>query len=245
MLKISAVSYLNTYPFVYGLQRSGLPDKFQLELDVPSVCATKLKNDLADIALVPVGALPDFDHYEFTSRYCIGAVNQVKTVLLLSKVPLNQVNTVHLDFDSRTSVQLVRVLAQQKWGITPDWVGLQPGQASKLTAVESMVAIGDKTFALRAHFPYVYDLAEEWISFTGLPFVFAVWLSLKKVPEKFLIPFENALDFGVRNIPACLNHFKNSLPAGVDCREYLEKNISYFLDEEKRKGLDKFLAYLR
>ena len=78
MLKISAVSYLNTYPFVYGLQQSGLLDKFKLELDVPSVCASKLKNNQADIALVPVGALPDFDQYELTSCYCIGAVNQVK-----------------------------------------------------------------------------------------------------------------------------------------------------------------------
>ncbi|HNX86598.1 MAG TPA: menaquinone biosynthesis protein [Bacteroidales bacterium] len=245
MIKISAVSYLNTYPFVYGLQRSGLLDNLRLELDVPSVCAFKLKNDQADIALVPVGALPDFDQYELTSRYCIGAVNQVKTVLLLSKVPLKQISKVHLDFDSRTSVRLVRVLAEHCWQITPEWVGLQPGQASKLTSVESMVAIGDKTFALRVHFPYVYDLAEEWIGFTGLPFVFAVWLSLKKIPQELLLPFENALHFGVQNIPACLNYFRNSLPAGVDCREYLEKNISYILDEEKRKGLDKFLAYLR
>jgi len=244
LLKISAVSYLNTYPFVFGLRESGLMQNMQLELDVPAICAQKLKNGTVNVALVPVGALPEIGKYHYISDYCIGAVGEVKTVLLLSKVPIDQISHIYLDYDSRTSVELVRVLAKYHWQIDPVWEHLKPGQSESMTGAESMVAIGDKTFNLRSGFPYVYDLAEAWITFSGLPFVFAVWISKEEIPENLLAPFRAALSYGISHKRECLDYFRDKLPAGHDCMSYLEHNISYDFDERKKNGLKLFLSYI-
>jgi len=244
LLKISAVSYLNTFPFVFGIRESGLLQNFTLELDVPSICAEKLKNGTVDIALVPVGALPGIRQFHYISDHCIGAVGEVKTVLLLSNVPLEKINQVYLDYDSRTSVKLVKVLAKKYWKIDPQWKNLKSGEALSTVDLESLVAIGDKTFGIRPNFPYVYDLAEAWINYTGLPFVFAAWVSRKKLDDDRLLQFTRALAWGVSHKGESLEYFRDKLPACDDCLSYLENNISYDFDEKKKEGLSKFLGYL-
>ena len=245
LLKISAVSYLNTIPFVYGIQRSGLLKDYRLDLDIPSLCAEKLKNGVVDVALIPVGALNDLVSFEFITDYCIGAVSTVKTVLLLSHKPLHEITEIGLDYDSRTSVQLVKVLAKYQWKIAPAWKNLMPGQASQDPGMEAIVAIGDKTFGLVKKYPYCYDLAEEWIRLTSLPFVFAVWVTTKKLPESLQNDLNSALEYGVGHIKETLEFFKDKLPAEEDCQSYLEKNISYTFDERKKEGLALFLKYLQ
>ncbi|MEI6174147.1 MAG: menaquinone biosynthesis protein [Bacteroidota bacterium] len=244
LLKISAVSYLNTFPFVYGIRESGLLQNFALELDVPSICAEKLENGTVDIALVPVGALPGIGQFHHISDHCIGAVGEVKTVLLLSKVPLEKISQVYLDYDSRTSVELVKVLAKRSWKIDPQWKNLKSGEALSMDNLESLVAIGDKTFGIRPNFPYVYDLAEAWIDYTGLPFVFAAWVSRKKLDDDRLMQFSRALAWGVSHKRESLEYFSDKLPGCDDCLSYLENNISYDFDEKKKMGLSKFLGYL-
>jgi chorismate dehydratase len=244
LLKISAVSYLNTIPFVYGILKSGHLENFRLDLDVPSVCAEKLKTGVVDVALVPAGAFPDFENPVLISEYCIGAVGKVRTVLLLSQKPLKQIDKIYLDYDSRTSVQLVKVLAEHYWNISPKWKSLNPGQSDHPEQLESLVAIGDKTFELVKEYKYVYDLAEEWIRFTSLPFVFAAWLTLQPIPEQTLESLNNALAWGVGRKAESLEFFKDKLPACRDCLSYLENNISFQLDEEKKKGMQLFLNYI-
>ena len=243
-LNISAVSYLNTYPFVYGIQQSGYLRDYQLYLEVPSMCAERLKSGEADIALVPTGALSDFKNYHIISDYCIGAVREVVTVLLLSDKPLEKIRKVYLDFDSRTSSKLVQVLAQSFWKIAPLFERLKPGQAEDHSEREAIVAIGDKTFDLKGRYPYSYDLAEEWIRFTKLPFVFAVWVSLKPIPEDVLGCLNKALRFGVENIEGTLDFFSAKLPKNADCRQYLSENISFNFDKAKKEGLNLFLSFL-
>jgi chorismate dehydratase len=243
-LNISAVSYLNTYPFVYGIQQSGYLQNYHLYLEVPSLCAERLKSGEADIALVPAGALPDFANYHIISDYCIGAVDKVITVLLLSRKPLEKISRVYLDFDSRTSARLVRVLSRSFWKIEPVFEPLGPGQAEHFSGKDAIVAIGDKTFAMRNDYPYVYDLAEEWIKFTGMPFVFALWISLKPVPPEVKMSLNLALAYGINNIEEVLKYFNSRLPLNADCRKYLTENISYTFDEAKRDGLNLFLSYL-
>jgi len=243
-LKISAVSYLNTIPFVYGILKSGLLENYRLDLDVPSVCAEKLKNGEVDVALVPVGAISDFENPEIISEYCIGAVGKVRTVLLLSQKPLDQIDEIHLDYDSRTSVKLVKVLAEKFWNIKPTWKNLDPGQSDHGDQLGSLVAIGDKTFELADNYKYVYDLAEEWSRFTGLPFVFAVWLSKKQLPAIFRDQLNAALSFGLKHKAESLVYFRDKLPPYDDCLSYLENNISFQFDEKKKKGMELFLRYI-
>lgn len=245
LLKISAVSYLNTFPFVYGIGQSGLLTNYRLDLDIPSLCAKKLKDGVADVALIPVGALADFPSYSFITDFCIGAVSSVKTVLLLSHKPLKEITEIGLDYDSRTSVQLVKVLAKHYWKIDPAWKNLLPGQVSKEAGTEAVVAIGDKTFDLIKKYRYCYDLAEEWIRFTSLPFVFATWVTTKRISGPFQSELNSALAYGVNHIKETLEFFKDRLPAGEDCQSYLEKNISFPFDENKKKGLNLFLQYLK
>ena len=243
-LNISAVSYLNTYPFVYGIRRSGFLRDFHLFLDVPSLCAERLKTGEADVALVPAGALPDFQDYQIITDYCIGAVKEVVTVLLLSQKPLHEIKKIHLDFDSRTSARLVQVLAHSYWKIEPEFERLKPGEAEGAGKREAIVAIGDKTFSLKDQYPYSYDLADEWIKFTSLPFVFAVWVTTKSMPAETISSLNQALKFGTGNIEGTLEYFSSKLPPNADCRKYLTENISYDLDKQKREGLNLFLSYL-
>ncbi len=244
-LKISAVSYLNTFPFVYGIRESGFLKDYRLDLDVPSLCAEKLKKGEADVALIPVGALNDLGPYDFVADYCIGAISTVKTVLLLSNKPLDRVTEIGLDYDSRTSVQLVKVLAKHYWNISPSWKELMPGQVSKDHRFDAIVAIGDKTFELVKKYPYCYDLAEEWIMFTALPFVFAAWVTTKKLPGSRKKELNDALGYGVGHIKETLNYFRERLPANEDCQHYLERNISFSFDEKKKEGMNLFLNYIR
>jgi len=243
-LTISAVSYLNTFPFVYGIQQSGHLQDYQLFLDVPAICAERLAKGEADISLVPVGALSDFADYHIVSDYCIGAVKNVFTILLLSETPLEKIRKIYVDFDSRTSARLVQVLSHSFWKIKPVFERLKPGQSEQFKGKQAIVAIGDKTFRMRENYPYVYDLAGEWIRFTGLPFVFAIWISLKPLKNEVRESFNRALLYGISNIDEVLDFFRSRLPENADCREYLTRNISYSFDKAKQEGLNLFLSYL-
>lgn len=241
-IRIAAVSYLNTFPFVFGIKTSGELDDIELHLQVPSLCAEMLKSGEADLALVPVGALPEIPDYRIVTDFCIGAESDVRSVLLLSHKPIEEVSSVHLDFDSRTSVELVRILAKNLWKVNPEWIPGIPSKPSDMDQVEAMVAIGDKTFMLAPRFPYVYDLAGEWIRYAKLPFVFAVWATCQDLPEGFLAKFNRALEYGIRNRAEIPDFFRNQIPKGVDPLEYFEKNISYRLTQAKMEGISQFLS---
>jgi chorismate dehydratase len=243
-VKITAVSYLNTYPFVYGLRNSANMPVYSLKLEVPSLCAKSIREGSADIGLVPVAALPELRSISLVTDFCIGAIGEVKTVLLLSTVPVEQCNRIYLDFDSRTSVQLIRILAREYWKIQPEWVALQPGETPEPLTQSSVVAIGDKTFTLRKHYPFIYDLSEVWYKMTGDPFVFAVWVMKNPVNQSVVQQLNDALDFGVKHKKESLDYFRDQLPACGNCLDYLENNISYALNENKRRGLEKFLSLI-
>src|SRR5262245_54043811 len=122
LIRISAVSYLNTQPFVYGLNQAGVILPATLSLDMPADCARKLMSGEADLGLVPVAILPQLPEYHIASKFGIAADGPVNSVMLYSEVPLDQIEEVLLDYQSRTSVTLVRVLAQGLWKISPRWI---------------------------------------------------------------------------------------------------------------------------
>lgn len=234
-IKVSAVSYTNSKPFVYGIMHSGLLDQIDLSLDIPSVCANKLIENQVDIGLIPVAALLHIKDYQIISNYCIGAKGKVDSVFIFSNKPIQEIRTLQLDAQSRTSNNLSKVLLKYHWKINPELLNSE--------LADAFVQIGDRTFANRDHYPYQYDLAAEWFNFTGLPFVFAVWASNKHIPEDFKIAFNEALKFG-------LDHRKEviaGLPkvVNLDLEDYLTRKIDFNLDEQKISALEKFLGLIR
>lgn len=242
-IRITAVSYYNTLPFIYGLTHSGLVTGFDLSLDVPSECARKLISNQADIGLIPVGALPGIPDYHLVGNLCIGADKDVKSVLLLTNTSLANLKTIYLDTDSLTSVNLVKILADHYWKIKPQWKSLKE-LSPKLKTDEGMVLIGDKTFGLSAQYPFCYDLAGEWINFTGLPFVFAVWISRKPIPALFKDAFQSALAWGVAHREDSIGIAINPHITDQELVSYLKNDISYPMDANKIKGMGLFLKYL-
>ena len=118
-IKISAITYLNTKPFLFGLQHSSILDAVELSLDVPSVCADKLKAGTVDIGIIPVSEISSIPGANIVTDYCISCSGKVRTVVLVSMVPIEEIETIVLDYQSRTSVQLVRILARDYWKISP------------------------------------------------------------------------------------------------------------------------------
>lgn len=242
-IRISAVSYLNSLPFVYGLTHSSLINECDISLDIPSVCAEKLINGTVDIGLIPVAAIPQVPNATIISDYCIGANGEVKTVCLFSEVPLHEIKTVLLDYQSRTSVMLVKILAKEFWKINPEFVNAEAGFEKKISGTTAAVVIGDRAFDLSP--TYIYDLSEEWKNFTGLPFVFACWVANKNLPAQFVADFNNALKNGLANIDKTLEEFPPTVVNNAEAKKYLTENISYTFDAEKKKALKLFNQFAK
>ncbi len=159
-IKITAVSYLNTKPLLYGLLKSDLAADIELQLDIPSVCAQKLLSGQADLGLVPVAVLPELISPRIVSDYCIGADGTVRTVCIFSERPLEQVERLYLDFHSRTSVELTKILLAEYWMLSPELVPAQEGYEALISGTTAGLVIGDRAIGLEQKFSYVYDLGE-------------------------------------------------------------------------------------
>lgn len=239
--KVVAVSYLNTKPFIYGLEESRLLNsQFELFLEHPAQCAKMLIDGDADIGLVPVAVLPQLMNYEVVGEYCIACNGAVDTVVLLGEVPLHEMNQIYLDYQSKTSVQLIQMLAREYWKISPQWISAFPGYESKIQGNVGGLVIGDRAFELNNKFKYVYDLGLEWKKWTTQPFVFACWVAKKSLPSSLIHDLNAALKLGVENKQQVLERLGNN----VITAQYFNEYIHFKLTEEKRKGLNLFLQYL-
>lgn len=245
-IRISAVKYANTYPFIYGLTESGFDKKVTLETDHPADCAAKLISGKADIGLIPVASLPLLKDYHIISEYCIGANGNVRTVMLLSNCPFNNIETIFLDYRSRSSVNLTKVLAKNFWNSEFRWMNTSKGfDFRNISRNEAVVLIGDQCFEYEKSFSQRIDLALEWKNFTGLPFVFACWTANKILEKEFIAEFNKALSLGVKNIDAVVQKYgETGVISGNDLRIYLKENIDYELNDEKKKALKLFLKLM-
>ena len=241
MLKISAVSYLNTIPFIHGLKQSELIKTIDLQLDYPSICADKLINGTVDLALVPVAVIPKLKEAYIISDYCIGANGAVDTVCLYSDVPIEEIESIALDYQSRTSVALLKILLKEYWQLNPELKKANVGFEENIKGNHAALVIGDRAFALNTKHAYIYDLSAIWKEMTGLPFVFAAWVANTKLPMDFIISFNKALEKGLSNIDTALALEGDSYPNCKNPEDYLNNKISYNLDVEKQKGMELFL----
>ena len=239
---MGAVSYLNTKPLLYGIQRSPIMEEIDLIIDYPARIAAMLLEDKIDMGLVPVAIIPRMKEYYINGGYCIGCNGSVASVCLFSEVPIEKVERVLLDYQSRTSVQLARVLLKEYWRQSPELVDAGKDFRDHIKGTTAGVVIGDRALEQRQISPYIYDLGEAWKEMTGLPFVFAAWVSNKRLDPGFIKAFDLANRQGLDHIDEVVA--ENTYPA-FDLNDYFRKHLDYELDVPKQKGLEKFLSYLK
>ncbi len=243
-MRISVVSYLNALPFISGLEKFAEVEKVILSKDIPSECARKLLTGEADIGLIPIAVIPQLKEYYIISKYCIGAYQEVQSVMLYSHVPLTEIKTILLDHHSRTSARLIQLLAKLRWKISPQFVHDAQTNEKMIEGKTAALVIGDRALALQGKFPYQFDLATAWFEMTGSPFVFACWVSNRKLENGFLNRFNVALKAGVesRNRLSFENYSPELSPSMKS--NYLNYVIHYEMNDEMRKGMNSFLEMM-
>lgn len=239
---MGAVSYLNTKPLLYGIVRSEeLLEQIELVIDYPSKIAAMLVDGKLDVGLIPVAAIPQLKEWHIISDYCIGAEQAVASVCLFSDVPLEKIEQVLLDYQSRTSVNLCKVLLKYHWKVSPVLEDAKEDFREHIKGTTAGVVIGDRALEQRLTSPYIYDLAEAWQEFTGLSFVFAAWIANKELPESFCKLFNEANAIGLNELDKVVTENPYKI---YDLKTYFSKNISYDLTELKRRGLERFLQLI-
>ena len=240
-IKISAVSYLNSKPFLYGLFRNDFDKSFSLSLDYPSECGRKLANNEVDLGLIPVALIPQITNAHIISDFCIGSDGPVKTVCIYAQFPLEEIDTIYLDYQSKTSVQLLKILLRDYWKLKPNLVDAPLDYINKIGGKTAGLIIGDRSFGLENEYPYVYDLSEAWKNYCGLPFVFAAWVSNRALSQSFVSEFNACLADGIERKIQVAQLFQSS-HLNFDVSEYYTKYISFDFDNLKKESLNYFLS---
>ena len=241
-LRLSVVQYLNTVPLIWGMLHGKQKDRFDLKLTVPSGCADAIAGRQADVGIVPSIEFQRMEDVAIIPGMSIASKFEVKSVVLLSKKPLAEVRTVALDQSSRTSAALVRILLQKFYSRQVDFLPAAPDPVEMLKHADAALLIGDPALTYNGPRAEAYDLAREWRKFTGLPFVFAVWMGHHGASlSRSRADFAASRDFGLAHVDDIAAEYAPLLgltPSFV--RVYLTRNIDYSLDEENLQGLKLF-----
>ncbi len=241
-IRVGAVSYLNTKPLIYGFEQGMMKERMDLIIDYPSKIADMLLENTIDVGLIPVATIPDMKEYYIISDYCIGCEGEVASVGLFSEVPLDKIEKILLDYQSRTSKELLKILIKKYWNIQPVFEDTLGNYQSKISGTTAALIIGDRALEQRKISAYIYDLGLEWKKFTGLPFVFAAWVSNKKLDEGFVTSFNEINLFGLNRIDQIINDIHYSC---FDLKLYYTKYIKYHLDADKKRALRTFLEEVK
>ena len=254
MLRISAISFLNTAPLMWdfenGETEEALKKYFQISYTIPSHCAEELKAGTADIGIIPVAAYASIPDLLIIPDIAIASKNAVRSILLVSKTPLEKIRSVATDNSSRTSAALVQIFLRKFVGIDAGFTPQSPNLKEMLRWHDAGLLIGDPALEARTEGYYVYDLGEEWKRWTYLPFVFAFWVIRKAALQdlsdgpNIASVFQQSRDNGVKHIPKIASTWSKKLRLGPEIiREYLSSNIDYSLDAENMQGLQLFFRY--
>lgn len=242
-IRVGAVSYLNTKPLLYGLQQHAVYNNIELIEDYPANLAKSLKDNTIDIGLVPVAVIPGLADPYIISDYCIGATGPVASVCIFSQVPMESITAVYLDYQSKTSVNLARILLENYWNQDVLFLEAPSNFMDLIDGSTAAVIIGDRALEKYNSYAYRYDLAEAWINYTGKPFVFATWVANKPIDEVFIANFNEANKLGLNNIDTVVEQLSHNYKS-YDLHTYFTKNISYTLDTAKKEGMAQFLSLL-
>ena len=239
MIKITLVSYINTRPFIDGIMKTFSEPEISLNLVPPAACAVDLKNGDCDLALLPIGAIPDFERVVILPDYCLGSDGDVESVFIMGNRPIDELETILLDRHSRTSNGLAKILCAYHWKTSPDFVREEGPSFEGIGGTTGAVVIGDKAIKIRHDFPYVYDLSGAWKAMTGLPFVFAVWAFLPgALGQLQLSRFNDAMRTGRAGAHDSAVQWAGFYGIDPDFAvRYLEEYMDYRFDGNKHKAM--------
>ena len=238
------------WDFENGESAQRLREHFDISYTIPSHCAQQLSEGSADIGIIPVAAYTTIPDLVIVPDVAIAAKNKVRSILLVSKAPLEKIRSVATDDSSRTSAALVEIYLRKFVGTDPGFTRQKPDLKAMLQWHDAALLIGDPALQTRTDGYYVYDLAEEWRRWTGRPFVFAFW-AVRKAALRDASPqlniaqaFQHSRDNGLKHIPEIADAWtgKLGLPHKL-ISDYLTENVDYTLDAENLEGLRLFFRY--
>jgi chorismate dehydratase len=267
-LRISIVQYLNTAPLVWGFTNGRLAGKYDLSFTVPSQCAEAMRTGAADIAIIPAIEYQRIPGLVVLPDLAIASQNRVRSLLLVSRKPIEQVRSVALDSSSRSTQALTRILAARHWKIDPEFFETEPDLSAMLGKADAAMLIGDPALRISmaierlstvspqgraicqaaalgitsAGIFHVYDVVGEWRKFSSLPAVMAIWAARPEVvtPE-VLRDFSASRNFGLTQFAAISLEAAEELELPQQALEsYLRDNIDFSLGEENRRGLERY-----
>ena len=253
-LRVSAISFLNTAPLMWDFEQGETARELELHFDVtytiPSRCAEQLRAGSADIGIIPVAAYTTIPGLVVVPEVAIAAKDAVRSILLISKVPVEKIRSVATDDSSRTSAALVEIFLRKFVGIAPGFSRQQPTLKEMLKWHDAGLLIGDPALQARTEGYYVYDLAEQWRRWTGRPFVFAFWavrqraLAEARPPIDIARVFQQSRDHGLQHLPEIVSAWapRLGLPEKL-VSNYLAENVDYSLDAENLEGLRLYFRY--
>jgi chorismate dehydratase len=258
--KISIVKYLNAVPLAWGILEGPQRDSFEPLLSTPAECADQLAKGSVDIGLIPSIEFQRIKGSRIVPGPAVASLYQVRSVILVSVVPLWKVKTVACDSGSRTSVALTKIIFDEYYQIRPDFRPAEPNLANMLAQNDAALLIGDNALKFMAENDLpnietqkpivrsgsepleVFDLAERWRFLTGLPFVFAFWAVRDGFKDAGIVDtLKSSRDFGVSNIPDIAQKYSESLQIKKEfIQAYLEKNVHYYMDQTCLEALRLF-----
>jgi chorismate dehydratase len=249
-LRVSAISYLNTAPLMWDFEHGDVGKDFEISYTLPSLCAKALNDGTADIGIIPAAAYASIPDLVILPEVAIASRQAVQSILLVSKVPLRQIQSVALDTSSLTSAALVKVLFARKWALVPAFKSAEPDLENMLSRQDAALMIGDPALKIDRSRYETWDLAEEWIRWTGKPFVFAFWAARREAIKESKLDlasiFQQSRDNGLtrNNIQRIVREWAPRLSVSEDVvRTYLTENIYYHLDAVCIEGLNLFYRY--
>ncbi len=251
-LRISAISYLNTAPLMWDFEHGNAGAHFDISYTLPSQCAADLAAGTADIGIIPAAACAMVPDLAILPGVAIASRRPVRSILLVSKLPLDQIRSVALDTSSMTSVALTKVLFKKWWGGSREFVPMPPDVERMLEEHDAGLVIGDPALKIDRSRYVTYDLAEEWIRLTGKPFVFAFWAvrraALRKHDHHLDLAeiFQQSRDHGL--MPESLDRIAGDWAPRLglteaQVKDYLTQNICYELDSACLEGMKLFFQY--
>jgi chorismate dehydratase len=245
-LRISVVQYLNSVPLIWGMLHGHQQGKHELQFATPANCADAVRDGKADIGIIPAIEYHRIEHLQIIAGISIASKSRVRSVLLLSKVPIEKIQSVAVDTSSRTSSAFLRILMSKFYSRTVNLIPSAPRPDEMLKRADSALVIGDPALTYRGS-AVVYDLAAEWKKFTGLPFVFAFWAGHRdKNLSRCRKDFEQSREFGLAHVDDIAAEYALKLNMDpADVKVYLTENIDYSLDEENLRGLRLFFNLAR